>query len=32
MRKAGITDYEIFAWEILQEIPDRPISFEVFGR
>jgi transaldolase len=31
MRKAGITDYERFAREILQEIPDRPISFEVFG-
>jgi transaldolase len=31
MRKAGVTDYERFAREILQEIPDRPISFEVFG-
>jgi transaldolase len=31
MRQAGITDYESFAREILQEIPDRPISFEVFG-
>jgi transaldolase len=31
MRKAGITDYEKFAREILQEIPDRPISFEVFA-
>ncbi|MGA8617531.1 MAG: transaldolase [Candidatus Sulfotelmatobacter sp.] len=31
MRKAGITDYERFALEILQHIPDRPISFEVFA-
>jgi transaldolase len=31
MRKAGITDYERFAREILQHIPDRPISFEVFA-
>jgi transaldolase len=31
MRKAGVTDYEKFAREILQEIPDRPISFEVFA-
>jgi len=31
MRKAGITDYTRFAHEILQAIPDRPISFEVFA-
>src|ERR1700691_1463310 len=31
MPKAGITDYEGFAREILQQIPDRPISFEVFA-
>src|SRR6201982_1272490 len=31
MRKAGITDYESFARDILQAIPDRPISFEVFA-
>src|SRR5688572_21790826 len=31
MRKAGITDYKMFAKEILQAIPDRPISFEVFS-
>jgi transaldolase len=31
MRKAGITDYERFAREILENIPDRPISFEVFA-
>src|ERR1035441_1292797 len=31
MRKAGIVDYEKFARDILQAIPDRPISFEVFS-
>jgi len=31
MRKAGIADYEKFARDILQAIPDRPISFEVFS-
>lgn len=31
MRKAGITDYRAFAKDILQAIPDRPISFEVFS-
>jgi transaldolase len=31
MRKAGVTDYERFAREILEHIPDRPISFEVFA-
>ena len=31
MRKAGITDYEAFAKDILTAIPDRPISFEVFA-
>ena len=31
MKKAGITDYKVFAHEILQAIPDRPISFEVFA-
>jgi len=31
MRKAGINDYEWFARDILQAIPDRPISFEVFA-
>ena len=31
MRIAGITDYEAFAREILQAIPDRPISLEVFS-
>jgi len=31
MKKAGISDYKAFAQEILQAIPDRPISFEVFA-
>ncbi|HZP03266.1 MAG TPA: transaldolase [Terracidiphilus sp.] len=31
MRKAGITDYESFGRQILSEIPDRPISLEVFA-
>jgi transaldolase len=31
MRKAGITDYEAFALDILASIHDRPISFEVFA-
>ena len=31
MKKNGITDYESFAKEVLKNIPDRPISFEVFS-
>jgi transaldolase len=31
MHKAGITDYEAFAKEVLTHITDRPISFEVFS-
>jgi len=31
MRKAGVTDYRAFAREVLDAIPDRPISFEVFS-
>jgi transaldolase len=31
MRKAGIDDYELFATELLEVVPDRPISFEVFS-
>jgi transaldolase len=31
MRKAGITDYQAFARDILSVINDRPISFEVFA-
>jgi transaldolase len=31
MRKAGITDYKTFALDVLSEIKDKPISFEVFS-
>lgn len=31
MRKAGIEDYEWFARDVLQAVPDRPFSFEVFA-
>jgi len=31
MRKAGVEDYEAFAREVLDAVPDRPISFEVFA-
>jgi transaldolase len=31
MRKAGVVDYKSFAREVLEAIPDRPISFEVFS-
>ena len=31
MRKAGISDYEAFAKQVLKVIPDKPISFEVFS-
>jgi transaldolase len=31
MRKAGIADYERFAREVLAEVVDKPISFEVFS-
>ena len=31
MRKAGITDYANFAKEVLNEIQDKPVSFEVFS-
>jgi len=31
MRKAGIQNYKLFALEVIQAIPDRPISFEVFA-
>lgn len=31
MRKAGINDYKAFALDILDAIPDKPISFEVFS-
>ena len=31
MRKAGVADYEAFARQVVADIPDRPISFEVFS-
>jgi transaldolase len=31
MRRAGVEDYEWFARDILQAVPDRPFSFEVFA-
>jgi transaldolase len=31
MRQAGVTDYERFARELLELVPDRPISFEVIA-
>jgi transaldolase len=31
MRKSGIKNYKSFALEVLKEVPDRPVSFEVFA-
>jgi len=31
MRKAGVADYEAFARRLLEAIPDRPVSLEVFA-
>src|SRR5439155_25236006 len=31
MRQSGVTDYERFARSALEQIPDRPISFEVLA-
>lgn len=31
MRKAGVADYEAFARELLDLVPDRPVSFEVLA-
>ena len=31
MRKAGVTDYEAFARQVLQAVPTLPVSFEVFA-
>jgi transaldolase len=31
MRKAGVVDYRRFARQVIEAIPDRPISFEVFS-
>ncbi len=31
MRRAGVLEYERFARQVLEAVPDRPISFEVFA-
>ena len=31
MRNAGIVDYKLFARQVLDAIPDKPVSFEVFA-
>ena len=31
MKKAGVTDYVGFAQQVVEAIPDLPVSFEVFG-
>jgi transaldolase len=31
MRKAGVRDYKAFALDVLQIVPTRPVSFEVFS-
>lgn len=31
MKKAGISNYESFAKDVIKEIPDKPLSFEVFS-
>jgi transaldolase len=31
MRRAGIADYKRFALQVLEAVPDRPVSFEVFA-
>ena len=31
MRQAGVDDYKAFALQVLQVVPDRPVSFEVFA-
>ena len=31
MKKGGVTDYRAFAFEVLKNIPDLPVSFEVFA-
>jgi len=31
MREAGVDDYKSFALEVLQAVPDRPVSFEVMA-
>ncbi len=31
MGAAGVSDYKVFALDVLKAIPDRPVSFEVFA-
>jgi transaldolase len=31
MRKAGVSDYEVFARKVIAAVSDRPVSFEVFA-
>ena len=31
MKKGGVTDYKVFAKEVLSQIKDKPVSFEVFA-
>jgi len=31
MRKAGVSDYRLFALDVLKVVTDRPVSFEVFS-
>lgn len=31
MRKGGVKDYKTFAMDVLRLVPDKPVSFEVFG-
>lgn len=31
MNKAGITDYRLFCQDVLTDIKDKPLSFEVFS-
>jgi len=31
MKRAGVTDYKSFALNVLEVVPDRPVSFEVFA-
>jgi transaldolase len=31
MRKVGVTDYEVFARQVLETVTEKPISFEVFS-
>lgn len=31
MRKAGVTDYEAYARDLIAKVPNKPISFEIFA-